>query len=130
MRGHAPHVGERRPARATRLNDTGTSTSRTIDQIAGRQRVEHGGHRALDRVLDRDDGEVGRAGAHRIERGDDVRLRQVVGLVRRGDLAQRRLGERPGRAEVGVAGTGRHGAEPSLGQPSISRCTAGAQCPA
>ena len=76
-------------------------------RLADRELVEGRRHRALDGVLDRHQRVVGLAAPDRVQRGGDAGLRLQLAAARGRERAQRGLGERAGRAEVGVAG-GRH----------------------
>ena len=90
-------------SRTIRWARTWKSCSPTIVAVLGLEgeRVERAPHRALDRVLERDQRLVGIAPLDREDRVVDGRRphRLEVGLRRR--LAQRVFGERPGRPEVG-----------------------------
>ncbi len=94
-----PDVGEGRPGPSSQHEgDRHQHLAQQHEGEPGRQGVERGGHAALDGVLDRDDREVRALGPHGLQRRDDVDLRQVLRLVRTGDLPQRGLGEGARRA--------------------------------
>ncbi len=76
----------------------------TVDQQRGLEghRVQRGGDRALEGVLDRDDATAGPPLLHGAQHLGDVAARQQVGVVGgTGDQAGGGLRERPGGAEVG-----------------------------
>ena len=99
----ADGVEPERPRRRSRQKCTGCRSSPTIDQVLGleHERVEHRVHRALERVLDRDQRAVDRPVAHgehgRLER----RLRNLVEVAR--SRVQRLVADRALRAEVADA---------------------------
>ena len=111
--GHdAAHIPERRPSRRHEV-EPDVEHHLTLDEEIDveDQRVEGVAHHPVDRVLHRDEAEVGRSRAHRLE---DVADR-VHGLEHRGGVVRLReeglLGEGPERPEEGDRGgwTGRWG---------------------
>ncbi len=80
--------------------------------------VEHGGHRALDGVLDGHEPGVGRARADRGQHGRAARARHQLGVGRLGQRAQRLLGERGPRTEEADA---RHARRPRADSWAVGR---------
>ena len=95
----------RTPGAAASVNCTGTSTSRSRTSGAPTASESSVAVTPPSTVLSiATTAKSAVPDAHRLDGRDDVGLRQVHGVLGCDDLTQRRLGERAGRAEVGVAG--------------------------